>query len=392
MRYDFDHVPDRRPTDSIKWNQYEPYVLPLWVADMDYPVAEPIQQALRNRIEHGIFGYPDVQDKPDDLPELRQALVERMQRLYNWAISPEDLLFLPGVIVGLNLTCQVLAVPGGGVLVQTPVYPPFLKTARQAGMMRQDASLLRQANGHYKIDWEAFETTMSDQTRVFILCNPHNPVGRVYRQEELEHMAEICLRRGVVICSDEIHCDLLFKGQRHIPIASLDKEIAQNVITLMAPTKTFNIAGLQCSFAIVQNKKLRIKLQQFKKGLVMWTNLIGLTATQAAYRNGQEWLDQVLDYMEGNRDYLFDYVKTQLPELKMVKPEGTYLAWLNCRKSGIQGNPYEFFLKEARVALNDGTTFGKGGEGFVRLNFACTRAVLTQALDQMRAALEKVTR
>jgi cystathionine beta-lyase len=257
-------------------------------------------------------------------------------------------------------------------------------------MMRLDASLLRQPDGHYAIDWEAFETMMTDQTRVFILCNPHNPVGRVFRKDELEHMAEICLRHGVVICSDDIHCDLLFKRQRHIPIASLDKEVAQNTVTLMAPTKTFNIAGLQCSFAIVQNKELRIKLQQFKKGLVMWPNLIGLTATLAAYRDGQEWLSQVLDYMEGNRDYLFDFVKARLPGLEMVKPEGTYLAWLDCRKSGIQGNPYEFFLKEARVALNDGATFGKGGEGFVRLNFACTRAVLTQALDQMRAALEKV--
>jgi cystathionine beta-lyase len=390
MKYDLDHVPDRRPTDSVKWNKYEPDVLPLWVADMDYPVAAPVRQALLRRIEHGIFGYPDVQDMPDDLPELRRVLVARMQRLYNWAITPEDLLFLPGVIVGLNLTCQVLAAPGGGVLVQTPVYPPFLKTARQAGMMRLDASLLRQPDGHYAIDWEAFETMMTDQTRVFILCNPHNPVGRVFRKDELEHMAEICLRHGVVICSDDIHCDLLFKRQRHIPIASLDKEVAQNTVTLMAPTKTFNIAGLQCSFAIVQNKELRIKLQQFKKGLVMWPNLIGLTATLAAYRDGQEWLSQVLDYMEGNRDYLFDFVKARLPGLEMVKPEGTYLAWLDCRKSGIQGNPYEFFLKEARVALNDGATFGKGGEGFVRLNFACTRAVLTQALDQMRAALEKV--
>lgn len=390
MKYDLDHVPDRRPTDSVKWNQYDLDVLPLWVADMDYPVAEPVLHVLRNRIDHGIFGYPDVHPKPTTVSDLQQVLVDRMQRLYNWQVAPDELLLLPGVIVGLNLTCNALATPGGGVLIQTPVYPPFFQTGRNAGMALQETSLLRQPDGRYEIDWDAFEAGLTDRTRVFILCNPHNPVGRVFHKDELERMAEICLKRGVVICSDEIHCDLVFKGQKHLPIASLDKEIAQNTVTLMSPTKTFNIAGLQCSFAIVQNKELRQKLVQSMKGLVMWVNLIGLTATLAAYRDGQEWLDQVLEYLEGNRDYLFDYVKEQLPGLEMVKPEGTYLAWLDCRKSAIQGNPYEFFLKEARVALNDGVTFGKGGEGFVRLNFACTQAMLTQALERMKTALEKV--
>jgi cystathionine beta-lyase len=388
MRYDFDHLPDRRPTDSVKWNQYEADVLPLWVADMDFPVAEPILQSLRSRIEHGIFGYPDVFSKCTAISNLQQVLIGRMQQLYNWQVAPEELVFLPGVIVGLNLTCQAVATTGGNVLVQTPVYPPFLFTPQNAGLQRQDALLSRKSDEQYEIDWQSFESGLTEQTRLFILCNPHNPVGRVFRKDELEHMAEICLRKGVIICSDEIHCDLLFTGQKHIPIASLDKEVALNSITLMAPTKTFNIAGLQCSFAIIQNQELRKKLEQSMKGLVMWNNLIGLTATLAAYKDGQEWLDQVLLYLEGNRDYLIDYVKAQLPELQMVKPEGTYLAWLDCRNTAIQGNPYEFFLKEARVALNDGATFGKGGEGFVRLNFACSQEVLTQALGRMKAALE----
>ena len=314
MRYDFDHVPDRRPTDSVKWNQYEADVLPLWVADMDFPVAEPVQQALRERIDHGIYGYPDVWSKHKTIADLQQVLIDRMQRLYNWQVSPEELLFLPGVIVGLNLTCHALAAPGGNVLVQTPVYPPFLQVAKNVGMERHDALLERRSDGHYEIDWEAFEAGLDEQTRVFILCNPHNPVGRVFRKDELEHMAELCLKRGVVICSDEIHCDLLFKGKKHTPIASLDKEIAQNSITLMAPTKTYNIAGLQCSFAIVQNQELRKKLEQSMKGLVMWVNLLGLTATLAAYRDGQEWLEQVLHYLEGNRDYLYDFVRDQLPD------------------------------------------------------------------------------
>ena len=389
MRYDFDHVPDRRPTDSVKWNKYDEDVLPLWVADMDFKVAEPIQRALQERIEHGIYGYPDVLTQCKAIAGLQQVLIERMQRLYNWQVAPDELLFLPGVIVGLNLTCHALAAAGGNVLVQTPVYPPFLHVAKNVGMERHDALLERRSDGHYEIDWDEFEAGVTKKTRVFILCNPHNPVGRVFRKDELEHMAEICLKHGVVICSDEIHCDLLFKGKKHTPIASLDKEIAQNTITLMSPTKTFNIAGLQCSFAIVQNEELRKKLVDSMKGLVMWVNLIGLTASEAAYRDGQEWLDQVLHYLEGNRDYLYDFVRDHLPMLDMVKPEGTYLGWLDCRRAGIQGNPYEFFLKEARVALNDGATFGKGGEGFVRLNFACTWVVLTQALERMKAALEK---
>jgi len=390
MRYDFDHLPDRRPTDSVKWNLYEADVLPLWVADMDYPVAEPIQRALRERIDHGIYGYPDSHGNIIPFSELREVLVDRMERLYNWSITPDDLLLLPGVISGLNLTCQAVAASGGNVLVQTPVYPPFLHVAQNARMKRRDALLERRSDGHYEIDFNAFEAGLTKQTRLFILCNPHNPVGRVFRKDELEHMAEICLQHGVVICSDEIHCDLIFKGKKHIPIASLDKEIAINSITLMSATKSFNIAGLQCSFAIVQNQELRQKLEQSMKGLVMWVNLIGVTATLAAYRDGQEWLDQVLHYLEGNRDYLFNFVQDQLPMLQLVKPEGTYLAWLDCRESGIQGNPHEFFLKEGRVALNDGATFGKGGEGFVRLNFACTWVVLTQALERMKAALEKV--
>jgi len=275
------------------------------------------------------------------------------------------------------------------VLVQTPVYHPFLGLAENAGMKCHTAELSRRIDGYYEVDWERFESAMSERTRIFILCNPHNPVGRVFRREELEKMAEICLRHSLVICSDEIHCDLLYKRQVHVPIATLGTEIAKNTITLMAPTKTFNIAGLQCSFAIVQSAELREKFCQSMKGLVMWVNLMGLKATIAAYRDGQEWLDQVLHYLESNRDYLTHYIRDHLPALNMREPEGTYLAWLDCSKAGISGNPCEYFLKEGRVALNDGETFGRGGKGFVRLNFACSWVLLTQALERMKVAVEK---
>jgi cysteine-S-conjugate beta-lyase len=391
MIYDLDRVPDRRPTDSIKWNQFDTDVLPMWVADMDYPVAEPVLKALRDRIDHGIFGYPGyVHPKPGTVSEFQRLLVERMETRYSWKVEPEEIIPLPGVIVGLNLTCHALGTPGGGVLIQTPVYPPFFRTAGNAGMVLQESVLTRLPDGHYEVDWDNFEAAFTDQTQIFILCNPHNPVGRVFQQEELERMAEICLRHGVIICSDEIHCDLVFRGYKHVPIASLDMEISRSTVTLMSPTKTFNLAGLQCSFVIVQNPELRKKLELATQGLVMWVNLMGMVAAIAAYRDGQEWLDQVLKYMEGNRDYLADYVGEQLPRLSMVKPEGTYLAWLDCRLAHFQGNPCEFFIQQARVGFNDGVTFGKGGEGFVRMNFACTRAVLTQALEQMKSALENV--
>jgi cystathionine beta-lyase len=391
MIYDLDHVPERRPTDSGKWNKFEADVLPMWVADMDFPVAEPIQQALRRRVEHGVFGYPVyLHPEPGEVTELQQVVMERMQHLYNWHVQPDEIIPLTGVIVGLNLTCHALATPGGGVLIQTPVYPPFFHTAENAGMQLQEASLCRMPDGHYEVDWEAFEAAFTEQTRVFILCNPHNPVGRVFRKDELQRMAQICLRHGVTICSDEIHCDLVFSGHRHLPIAVLDEEIARHTVTLMSPTKTYNIAGLQCSFAIVQNRELRERLLQSMRGLVMWVNLMGMTAAMAAYRDGQEWLDQVLAYLEDNRDYLADYLATQLPQLKMVKPEGTYLAWIDCRAAGLSGTACEYFIDHARVGFNDGATFGKGGEGFVRLNFACTRTLLTQALGQMKASLQKL--
>ena len=385
MNYDFDRVIPRRPTDSLKWNAYDQNVLPLWVADMDFQSPEPVIEALQRRVAHGIFGYPSSHA---EAMQLYEVLVERMLRLYGWQIQAEDILLIPGVVTGLNLACQALADPGDGLLIQTPVYMPFLNLASNAGLLPQQMELTYNPDGSYAIDWEAFEAAFTAETRLFVLCNPHNPVGRVYTREELERMAQICLQKKVIICSDEIHCDLLFSGQRHIPIASLDPEIAQNTITLMAPSKTYNIAGLQCSFAVVQNAELRKKLQQAGKGLAGWVNVMGLVAGQAAYQHGQEWLEQVLFYLEGNRNYLARYVANNLPGIKMWRPEGTYLAWLDCRNAGIPCSPGQFFLRQAHVALNEGSTFGKGGEGFVRLNFGCPRATLRTALERMQAALQ----
>ncbi len=382
MTYDLDHIIERRSTESAKWRWYDDDVLPLWVADLDFPSPQPVIRALHQRVEHGIFGYGL------EPPELRPVIVERLKRLYGWQVEPDDLVFLPGVVAGFNLATQAVTSPGDGVLVQTPVYYPILYAPDHAGCTLDEMELTRQTDGSYTIDFTAFQATITPRTRIFILCNPHNPVGRVFRRDELERMAEICMQHDVIICSDEIHCDLLLRGQEHLPVAALDPEIAQRTITLMAPSKTYNIAGLHFSFAVVQNKALREKLTQARRGVVPWApGILASTAALAAYRDGQPWLDQVLAYLEANCDYLLRVVADELPGIAMWEPEGTYLAWLDCRQAGIPGNAHEFFLKEARVALNDGATFGRGGEGFIRLNFGCPRATLIDALDRMKEAL-----
>ncbi len=381
MTYNFDQIIDRRSSDSIKWCYYGD-AIPLWVADMDFRAPEPVVRALGERVAHGIFGYCG------EPPELRPLIVERLQRLYGWEVPPEALVFLPGIVSGFNLAARAVTYPGDGLLIQTPVYFPFFHVPRNHFLRLDEMELTLRDDGHYEVDLDRFEATITGRTRVFLLCNPHNPVGRVFTQAELEAMAEICLRHDLVICSDEIHGDLVFEGHQHIPIASLSPEIAHRTITLMAPSKTYNIAGIHASVGIITDPELRERLTAARADMVPRLDVMGYTALLSAYRDGAPWLQQALAYMQANRDFLYDYVNERLPGLTMQRPEGTYLAWIDCRGARLQGNPHEFFLEQAGVALNDGASFGKGGEGFVRLNFACPRATLTQALEQMREALD----
>jgi len=397
MQYDFDHPPERRNSECSKWNAFDKDVIPLPVADMDFKSPQPVLDALQERVAHGVFGYPEWLNNCQSplLTSLENLIVERLDRLYDWRIETHDLVYFPGVVPGLNIASQAMAGAGDGVLIQPPVYPPFLHLAQGAGAVDQQAQLLRQSNGRYEIEWEVFEQGFSPDTKVFVLCNPHNPVGRVFQKDELERMAASCLDKGVTILSDEIHCDLLYEGQQHIPIATLDPDVAMNTITFMAPSKTFNLAGLYFSFAVIQNPELRRQFSKVKESRTGGVNLLGMVAAEAAYRAGQEWLDQLLRYLEDNRDFLADFVQNELPGVRMYAPEGTYLAWLDCRESGImQGeegeSAYSFFLNQARVGLNDGKWFGQGGDGFVRLNFACARGVLAEALQRMKSALEQV--
>ena len=387
MEFDFDRVIDRRATASNKWKKYEKDVLPLWVADMDFASPEPVVRALRERAAHGVYGY--VYEEP----EFFEVAAERIARRYGWRVAPEAIVLLPGVIAGLNMAARLFARPGDGLLEQLPVYPPIIRCPTNMGLTRDDALLARCPDGRYEIDWDAFERAVTPRTRAFILCNPHNPVGRVFTRAELTRMAEICRRRDVWIIADEIHCDLLFSGQRHTPIASLDPEVERRTVTLMSPSKTFNLAGLKCAIAVIPDAGLRERFVATKVDLVSNPNVFGFAAALAAYRDGDPWLEALMRYLEANRDFTVEYARAHFPGVTVYPPEGTYLAWLDFRSAGIPGNnPFTFFLDRARVALNDGVTFGAPGTGFARLNFGSPRAMLTEGLDRMREALSALHR
>jgi len=385
MPYDFDRVIDRRSTESNKWHKFPPDVLPLWVADMDFPSPEPVIRALRERVEHGFFGYGAEQ------PEFHEVTCDRLLKRYGWKVQPEALVLLPGVIAGFNMAARAIAGPGDGILMQLPVYPPILRLPDNVKMSRDGADLVRGPDGRYTIDLDAVERAITARTRMFLLCNPHNPVGRVFTREELSRLAAICLRRGLVICADEIHGELVHPGHQHVPIASLDPEIEACTITLMAPSKTFNLAGLRCAVAVIPNQALREKFVASRLDMVQTPNILGYTAMLAAYRDGQPWLDELLRYLESNRDFLVKHVRANFPGVEVGVPEATYLAWLDCRGAGIPNNdPFTFFLERAKVSFNDGATFGRGGQGFVRLNFGCPRSLLMDGLERMETALRSL--
>lgn len=379
MSMDLNSVYQRLNTGSKKWSQYPEDVLPMWVADMDFPVAEPIMQALKNRLEHPLLGYSIAQDT------LRQTLVTHLAQNYDWHILPEDLVFLPGVEPGVNMALNTLAPSGSGVLVQTPNYSPLLNAPANWKLPRVDLPFHADANGEYPTDIAALQSALLS-VRSLLLSNPHNPLGKVFEREELRAIGDACVQHDVLIVSDEIHADILFDGRRHIPIASLSREIAARCVTLMSASKAWNIAGLKTAFAVVQNPELRERFNAGRLGLVDSVNALGLEATQAAYRLGAPWLAQVNAYLQDNRDYLAHAIKTRLPGIRMHLPQSTYLAWLDCTALDIE-HPQQFFLTQAKVALSDGLEFGDDCGQFVRLNFGCPRPMLEEALARMERSL-----
>jgi len=393
MPSDFDKIVDRRPTASVKWNLFDVDVLPMWVADMDFPAPPPILGALHGAVGHGVFGY----DWPSQ--KMLGEVAGRMKRFYDWDLTHEDIVPIPGLVTGFNLAARIVCAPGEGILTQPPVYYPFLSAPENTDLKLQMAPLKTITHGrtlHNEIDWEVFDNAIHSEdarTGMFLLCSPHNPTGTIYSREELTRLAETCLRENIVICSDEIHSELLLDGNKHIPIATLSPEIAEQTITLVAASKTFNVAGLFVGFAIIQNEEMREKYKKEIQKLTLHTNGLGHIASEVAFSGAcDEWLEELLDYLAANRDYLVDYVEKNLPGIRVSVPDATYLAWLDCNElisSGkIEGSPQEFFIEKGKVAFNEGATFGPGGEGFVRLNFGCPRETLIDGLERMKKALE----
>ncbi|MEW6136645.1 MAG: PatB family C-S lyase [Thermodesulfobacteriota bacterium] len=377
----FDAPIDRYGTASEKWERYGGRnVIPLWLADMDFKSPSPVLAALHRRVDHGVFGYTRAPS------ELVDVLQESLLRSYGWAIEPEWIVWLPGLVTGLNVACRAVGADGDLVATSVPVYPPFLSAPRYSRKQIVTVPMI-QDSGRWRFDMDGLNSSLPPRTSLFLLCSPHNPCGRVFTREELLDLAELCERKGAVICSDEIHCDLVLdQTARHIPTATLAPEIASRTITLMAPSKTYNLPGLGIGFAIISDRELRARFKRAMAGIVPGVNALAFTAALAAYRDGAEWLEALLSYLRRNRDFVQEVVG-KIPGLSMSHVEATYLAWLDARSMGL-ADPAQFF-ERAGVGLGSGDLFGM--PGFVRLSFGSPRSLVEEALARMRTAAEAWT-
>jgi cysteine-S-conjugate beta-lyase len=388
MAYNFDRLPNRRiPGVVNKWTYYPPDVLPMWVADMDFPAPQPILAELNKAVKQGALGY--------ELPSktLLETVASRMDHLYGWKVRTESVLPVTGIVSGFNVAARALASPKKSYLIQTPVYNEFHELENNLGLTQLDAPLVEQVRGsilHYEIDWDLFKK-QAGKAGMFLLCNPHNPVGVIYSRKELLRMAEICIANKVLIVSDEIHSELLLEEYKFTPMAKLSKEIAQNTITLIAPSKTFNVPGLFCGFAIIPNRELRDRYARVMHQMTMHVSSLGLHAAQAAFSGEcDEWLKELRGYLAGNRDFLVDYVTRNMSGVRTTMPAATYLAWLDFTQLNLDPSPFKFFLEEAKVALADGKIYGGNSSGYVRLNFGTSRKILKQGLERMSKALRSL--
>ncbi len=385
--YNFDEEIDRKQHSSAKWTYFEDDNLPMWVADMDFRSPPSAIEAMIERAKHGVFGYTM------DPPKLKDTIVERMKNLYDWDITPDDIVFSPGMVTALNATLKGFGKDGDGVLLQTPVYGPFFTATRNNRKFTYNVDMTYVDDGdgsfHYEADYDAFDRAASEeQATVHFNCNPHNPGGFTYSRPDLERIAESCLKHDVLIVADEIHSDLILEG-KHIPIATLSEEIAQNTLTMIAPSKTYNLPGMGCSILIAQNKEIRETIAGSLRGMGVHVNILGYEAAWGAYTGGQEWLDQLLVYLKGNRDFAIDYIRTHMPQIKTTIPNSTYLLWMDMRGLGVDDLP-DFCAKEAKLNLSPGSFFGHGGEGFMRMNLGCPRSTLEKGLSQLKEAVDKI--
>jgi cystathionine beta-lyase len=387
--YDFDTLVDRRGTNCLKYDfakerGKQEDILPLWVADMDFPTVPEVQQRLEKAVSHGIFGYSDTKGDYFD------AVAAWYQKHFDWTVQPSWLVKTPGVVFALATAVRAFTEKGDAVLLQQPVYYPFSEVIKDNDRVLVN-SPLQLVDGHYEIDFEDFEQKITEhQVKLFLLCSPHNPVGRVWKEWELRKIGEICLKHHVLVVSDEIHCDFTWPGHTHRVFASLDPAFAEITVTCTAPSKTFNLAGLQASNIFIPNAQLRHKFCHAISAVgYSQLNMMGLFACQAAYEEGEQWLKELKEYLLGNLAFVREFLKTRLPQIKLIEPEGTYLIWLDFRSLGMtEKEREELIVKKAGLWLDSGAMFGKDGEGFERINIACPRATLQQALEQLERAFQ----
>lgn len=388
MKYDFDMIVPRRGTNSYKWDSMptDRDVLPLWVADMDFRTAPAITEALARRVQHGIFGYVRVPD------EYYEAVTRWFERRHDWHIDKEWMIYTSGVVPAVSAVIKALTEPGDGVVVQTPVYNCFFSSIRNNGCRIVSNPLIYE-DGTYHIDFDDLERKTSDASvKLLLLCNPHNPAGRVWTREELSRIGEICHRNNVMVISDEIHCELVFPGHTYTPFASVCEEHLWNSVTCVSPSKSFNIAGLQIANIIARDEEVRRRIDRaININEVCDVNPFGIEATIAAYNEGEDWLMQLLDYLKANYDLLRDFFHTYLPEIPVTKLEGTYLAWTDCRIFSQSSDALQSrLLEETGLWLNSGTMYGAEGEGFLRWNIACPRVVLQDALERFKGFIDSL--
>ncbi|MGD6778929.1 MalY/PatB family protein [Sutcliffiella horikoshii] len=385
--YDFNENINRKNTSSVKWDETARVfgssdVLPMWVADMDFKAPQEVTKAIIDKAEHGIYGYTAISTSVHD------AVTSWFQKQHGWELKQEWLTYISGVVPALSATIQTFSNPGDKVIVFSPVYYPFydMVTYNDRKLI---TSPMEYRNGRYYMDLQDFESKLDDEVKLLLLCNPHNPGGTVWTREELEQLGEICVKHNIIIVSDDIHADLVFNNHTYYPLASISEDIAMQTVTCIAPTKTFNMAGLQAAAMITSNQALLEKLEFFlKKQGHFLLNMLGVSAMEAAYKHGKPWLDEVLQYIEDNMDYAVKYIQKEIPSVEASKPEGTYLLWIDCRKLGLGEEELKRrLLHKGKLALESGSKFGKEGNGFVRMNVACTKATLQDGLQRLKTAL-----
>ena len=390
MKFNFDKIIDRTNNFSAKWSEMNKNfgtnnLLPMWVADMDFLTAPCVMEALKDRLEQGIFGYTT---RPSSYNE---SIVNWLDNRFSWKINQEWLMFSPAVITSISLLIQNLTQKNDKIMIQEPVYSPFHNIVESNERSLVISPLVKLDDGSYVMDYEDIEAKIKD-VKVFILCNPHNPVGRVWTREELTRLGEICLKHNVLVISDEIHSDIILKNHKHTPFASISKEFRENTITCMAPTKTFNLAGLQSSFLVVSNPYYyEVMDKAFSILDIKRNNAFSLVATEAAYNYGEDWLYELIKYIEDNVDFAIDYIKNHMPQLKVKKPEGTYLLWVDFSNLNVDKKDLKnALINKGRIALSDGSSFGIGGDGYYRINLACPRSMVLEGLKRIEFAIKSL--